>query len=120
VNEHRRRCGRWAAFRASAHEVPGDLRFERAAMRSAVSAPVTHPGRGLSRRTNVGKPLLVAGVADALIDELRSTSGWSGQDDRPQEINVVTSDSTLADRVRDASASAYPAASFRNLVDPLR
>ena len=38
--------------------------------------------------------------------------------DRPQEITVVTSDSTLADRVRDAGASAYPAASFRNLIDP--
>ena len=41
-------------------------------------------------------------------------------DDRPQEINVVTSDSTLAGRVQDAGATAYPAASFRNLVDPLR
>jgi uncharacterized protein YaiI (UPF0178 family) len=40
-------------------------------------------------------------------------------DDRPQDITVVTSDSTLADRVRDAGARAYPAARFRNLVDPL-
>jgi uncharacterized protein YaiI (UPF0178 family) len=40
-------------------------------------------------------------------------------DDRPQEINVVTSDVTLANRVRDVGASAYPAASFRNLIDPL-
>jgi uncharacterized protein YaiI (UPF0178 family) len=39
-------------------------------------------------------------------------------DDRPQDIIVVTSDTTLADRVRDAGASAYPAASFRNLIDP--
>jgi uncharacterized protein YaiI (UPF0178 family) len=39
-------------------------------------------------------------------------------DDRPQDITVVTSDSTLAHRVRDAGASAYPAASFRNLIDP--
>ena len=38
-------------------------------------------------------------------------------DDRPQEINVVTSDATLADRFRRAGASAYPAASFRNLID---
>ncbi|HLM20107.1 MAG TPA: NYN domain-containing protein, partial [Propionibacteriaceae bacterium] len=35
--------------------------------------------------------------------------------DRPQEITVVTSDSTLADRVRDAGASTYAAARFRNL-----
>jgi predicted RNA-binding protein with PIN domain len=41
-------------------------------------------------------------------------------DDRPHEINVVTSDSTLADRVRNAGASVYPAASFRDLIDPLR
>jgi predicted RNA-binding protein with PIN domain len=40
-------------------------------------------------------------------------------DGRPEEINVVTSDSTLADRVRCAGASAFPAASFRNLIDPL-
>jgi uncharacterized protein YaiI (UPF0178 family) len=38
-------------------------------------------------------------------------------DDRPQDITVVTSDSALVDRVRDAGASAYPAASFRKLVD---
>ena len=41
-------------------------------------------------------------------------------DDRPREINVVTSDSTLADRVRNAGASVYPAASFRDLIDPHR
>ena len=39
-------------------------------------------------------------------------------DDRPDELTVVTSDSTLADRVRSAGASVYPAASFRNLIDP--
>jgi predicted RNA-binding protein with PIN domain len=38
--------------------------------------------------------------------------------DRPQEITVVTSDSALADRVRDAGASTYAAASFRDLIDP--
>ena len=31
---------------------------------------------------------------------------------------MVTSDITLADRVRSAGASVYPAASFRNLIDP--
>ncbi|MGH3522842.1 MAG: NYN domain-containing protein [Mycobacterium sp.] len=36
---------------------------------------------------------------------------------RPQEIRVVTSDSTLTDRVRDAGASTYPAKSFRKLID---
>jgi len=41
-------------------------------------------------------------------------------DARPQEIRVVTSDKMLTDRIRDAGASAYPAESFRNLVDPLR
>ena len=43
---------------------------------------------------------------------------WVRTDDRPDEITVVTSDSTLADRVRDAGASVYPATSFRNLIDP--
>ena len=41
-------------------------------------------------------------------------------DDRPHELTVVTSDSTLADRVRSAGASVYPAASFRKLIDPCR
>ena len=41
-------------------------------------------------------------------------------DDRPQEIRVVISDSTLSDRVRAAGASVYPAVSFRNLIDPPR
>ncbi|HEY1841301.1 MAG TPA: NYN domain-containing protein [Mycobacterium sp.] len=39
-------------------------------------------------------------------------------DDRPDEINVVTSDATLAQRVRSAGAAVYPAAKFRNLIDP--
>jgi predicted RNA-binding protein with PIN domain len=39
-------------------------------------------------------------------------------DERPQEITVVTSDVTLANRVLEAGASGYPAASFRNLIDP--
>lgn len=38
-------------------------------------------------------------------------------DDRPHEINVVTSDITLAERVRSAGASTSSAASFRNLID---
>src|SRR5690348_13535659 len=38
-------------------------------------------------------------------------------DDRPHEIRVVTSDVTLAERVRDAGASTSSAASFRNLLD---
>ncbi len=41
-------------------------------------------------------------------------------DDRPEGLTVVTSDSALADRVRSAGASVYPAASFRNLIDPVR
>jgi predicted RNA-binding protein with PIN domain len=40
-------------------------------------------------------------------------------DDRPEEITVVTSDAALADRVRSAGASVYPAARFRGLIDPL-
>ena len=40
-------------------------------------------------------------------------------DDRPDETNVVTSDATLAERVRGAGATVYPAAKFRDLIDPL-
>jgi len=40
-------------------------------------------------------------------------------DDKPQDINVVTSDAALADRVRSLGACVYPAARFRDLIDPL-
>jgi predicted RNA-binding protein with PIN domain len=41
-------------------------------------------------------------------------------DERPQEITVVTSDVALAERIRDAGASTFPAAPFRDLIDPRR
>ena len=41
-------------------------------------------------------------------------------DKNPQEINVVTSDVTLADRARAAGAGICPAARFRDLIDPRR
>lgn len=37
--------------------------------------------------------------------------------ERPQDIIVVTSDSTLADRVREAGANTYPAKGFRILIE---
>lgn len=39
-------------------------------------------------------------------------------DERPEEIMVVTSDNTLAQRVRRAGAATHPAAGFRDLIDP--
>jgi predicted RNA-binding protein with PIN domain len=39
-------------------------------------------------------------------------------DARPHEIRVVTSDKDLANRVASLGASVYPAASFRDHVDP--
>jgi predicted RNA-binding protein with PIN domain len=41
-------------------------------------------------------------------------------DDRPRQVTVVTSDITLADRVRMAGASVYSAAAFRRLIEPPR
>lgn len=38
-------------------------------------------------------------------------------DAEPPEIRVVTSDNTLADRVRAAGANVFPAASFRQLIE---
>ncbi|MUM26951.1 NYN domain-containing protein [Mycolicibacterium sp. CBMA 295] len=38
-------------------------------------------------------------------------------DPRPDEIAVVTSDSGLAERVRDAGAIVQPAAGFRKVID---
>ena len=40
-------------------------------------------------------------------------------DHEPQDLIVVTSDGVLAERVRSAGASVHPAASFRNLIDPV-
>jgi predicted RNA-binding protein with PIN domain len=39
-------------------------------------------------------------------------------DHRPQEIRVVTSDKGLTDRVAALGVSVYPAAGFRDLIDP--
>jgi predicted RNA-binding protein with PIN domain len=39
-------------------------------------------------------------------------------DARPHEIRVVTSDKGLTNRVATLGASVYPAASFRDLIDP--
>jgi len=39
-------------------------------------------------------------------------------DPRPDGIRVVTSDRVLTERVKDLGAAVYPAAGFRNLVDP--
>lgn len=39
-------------------------------------------------------------------------------DREPHQLMVVTSDRALADRVRAAGASVYPATSFRDLIDP--
>jgi predicted RNA-binding protein with PIN domain len=39
-------------------------------------------------------------------------------DARPHDIRVVTSDKGLTDRVTSLGASVYPAASFRELIDP--
>lgn len=39
-------------------------------------------------------------------------------DARPQEIRVVTSDKGLTQRIADLGASVYPAAGFRDLIDP--
>jgi uncharacterized protein YaiI (UPF0178 family) len=41
-------------------------------------------------------------------------------DDDPSNLTVVTSDGALSDRVLSAGARVYPAATFRNLVDPIR
>src|SRR3954469_19976533 len=37
----------------------------------------------------------------------------------PQELTVVTSDGALVERVRRADATVYPAARFRQLIDPV-
>lgn len=39
-------------------------------------------------------------------------------DEHPENIRVATSDRALADRVRAAGASVYPAAKLRDLIDP--
>jgi uncharacterized protein YaiI (UPF0178 family) len=104
-NRHRAMVGlvdtldRWAS--AEGHDVT--VVFERPA-----SPPIRSPVIDIGHAPAAG-----ANSADDEIVRLVLA------DDRPQDITVVTSDVTLANRVRDAGASAYPAASFRNLIDPL-
>jgi predicted RNA-binding protein with PIN domain len=58
-------------------------------------------------------PKATANSADDEIIRIVSADG------NPQEINVVTTDATLADRARAAGARVCPAARFRDLIDPL-
>jgi predicted RNA-binding protein with PIN domain len=58
-------------------------------------------------------PKAAANSADDEIARLVSV------DAQPHEICVVTSDRTLAGRIRGMGASVQPAHNFRNLVDPL-
>jgi predicted RNA-binding protein with PIN domain len=57
-------------------------------------------------------PVAAANSAD---DEIVRLVGGAG---RSARITVVTSDVTLADRVRSEGASVCPAATFRDLIDP--
>jgi predicted RNA-binding protein with PIN domain len=57
-------------------------------------------------------PMAAANSADDQIVRLVQA------DARPHEIRVVTSDKGLTDRVATLGASVYPAASFRDLIDP--
>ncbi|MBO0879602.1 MAG: hypothetical protein J2P17_04370, partial [Mycobacterium sp.] len=47
------------------------LWYERAALRGVVSAPLVHTGRVRAKRIAAGRPLLAAGLAASLTDELR-------------------------------------------------
>ncbi len=55
-----------------------------------------------------------AAAANSADDEI---VGLVLADRAPQSMTIVTSDRGLADRVRGAGASVYPAASFRRLID---
>ncbi len=93
------RLERWAA--AEGHQVT--VVFER---------PMSPPIRS-SVIEIAHAPIAAANLADDEIVRLVRA------DDRPQEITVVTSDNVLAGRVRNVGASTHPAASFRNLIDPV-
>lgn len=57
-------------------------------------------------------------AANSADDEIvRLVQGLLGAEPR-SDIRVVTSDKTLAERVRGMGASVYRAESFRNLIDP--
>ncbi len=58
-------------------------------------------------------PRAAANSADDEIVRLVQT------DQGPQDLTVVTSDSALAERVHRGGASTQPAASFRDLIDPV-
>jgi predicted RNA-binding protein with PIN domain len=58
-------------------------------------------------------PKAAANSADDEIVRLLSADHSSA------EITVVTSDATLVERVRSAGAAVYPAAKFRELIDPV-
>jgi predicted RNA-binding protein with PIN domain len=77
--------------------------------------PVSPPIR--SSIVTIGHaPKAAPNSADDEIVRLVLAAGLLADDDRPG-IAVVTSDSALAERVRDAGATVVAAAGFRDLVD---
>jgi hypothetical protein len=70
--------------------------------------------------------LVLAVIDDGLAEKEVTNSADDGiarltrAEPRPHDIRVVTLDSRLTDRVREAGASTYTAHTFPNLIDPLR
>jgi predicted RNA-binding protein with PIN domain len=71
-------------------------------------------------KTTIGSSLVVVAyapkaAANSADDEIVRMIAADAQ---PHEINVVTSDKGLVNRVASLGASTYPSASFRGLIDP--
>jgi predicted RNA-binding protein with PIN domain len=73
--------------------------------------PITAPTHSSAIRIHHAPRAMANSADDEIVRMVRD-------DESPSEINVVTSDATLADRVRSLGACVYPAARFRDLIDP--
>lgn len=119
-----RRCER-RAQEASTGETAGYRWRSGVLIRRTRALTVTDP-TGTTGHVQNRDQLVLAVIDDGLTEKEVTNSADDGiarltrVEPRPHEIRVVTSDSRLTDRVREAGASTYTAHTFPNLTDPLR
>ncbi|WP_099022021.1 NYN domain-containing protein [Mycolicibacterium palauense] len=108
--------GWWRNRRAALTRLVGRLEQWSAAERQPVTVVFEHPMSPPISSSVITIRHAPAAAADSADDEIVRLVE---SDERPDELTVVTSDATLARRVRQAGATVYAAARFRDLLDDL-
>lgn len=106
--------GWWKDRRGAISRLIGELERWAAAGRHQVTVVLERPPSPAMTSTVLMIAAAPRAAANSADDEIVRLVG---ADTRPQDVTVVTSDVTLAERVRAAGAAVYPSARFRRLVE---